>query len=192
MYYKLKFKTWNHKILRRKYRHILFDIGLSNIFLKVSHQAKETEAKRNKWDQIKFKSFAAVKEIINKMKMQPTAWEIVCACAQLCPTLCDPVDGSPPGSSVHRIFQARILEQIATTYSILPEDFPNPGIKSESLASPAMAGGFFTTVPHRKLTVWEKICVNEGLRGCSVVKESAWQCRSLWRHGFSPWVGKNM
>ena len=28
--------------------------------------------------------------------------------AQLCPTLCDPMDCSPPGSSVHRIFQARV------------------------------------------------------------------------------------
>ena len=30
--------------------------------------------------------------------------------AQLCPTLCDPIDGSPLGSSVHGIFQARVLE----------------------------------------------------------------------------------
>ena len=29
---------------------------------------------------------------------------------QLCPTLSDPMDCSPPGSSVHRIFQARVLE----------------------------------------------------------------------------------
>ena len=34
--------------------------------------------------------------------------------AQLCPTLCDPMDCSPPGSSVHGIFQARILEWGAT------------------------------------------------------------------------------
>ena len=30
--------------------------------------------------------------------------------AQSCPTLCDPIDGSPPGSFVHGIFQARVLE----------------------------------------------------------------------------------
>ena len=30
--------------------------------------------------------------------------------AQLCPTLSDPMDGSLPGSSIHRIFQARVLE----------------------------------------------------------------------------------
>ena len=29
---------------------------------------------------------------------------------QWCPTLCDPIDCSPPGSSVHGIFQARVLE----------------------------------------------------------------------------------
>ena len=32
---------------------------------------------------------------------------------QLCPTLCDPIDGSPPGSSVSGILQARILEWVA-------------------------------------------------------------------------------
>ena len=38
---------------------------------------------------------------------------------QLCPTLCDPVDGSPPGSSVPGILQARILEWVAISFSIL-------------------------------------------------------------------------
>ena len=37
--------------------------------------------------------------------------------AQLCPTLCDTVDCSPPGSSVHRILQARILEWVAISFS---------------------------------------------------------------------------
>ena len=36
---------------------------------------------------------------------------------QLCPTLCDPIDGSPPGSSVHGIFQARVLEWVAIAFS---------------------------------------------------------------------------
>ena len=37
--------------------------------------------------------------------------------AQLCPTLCNPMDCSPPGSSVHGIFQARILEWVAIVLS---------------------------------------------------------------------------
>ena len=37
--------------------------------------------------------------------------------AQLCPTLCDPVDCSLPGSSVHGIFQAIVLEWVAISFS---------------------------------------------------------------------------
>ena len=36
---------------------------------------------------------------------------------QLCPTLCDPRDGSPPGSLVPGILQARILEWVAISFS---------------------------------------------------------------------------
>ena len=46
---------------------------------------------------------------------------------QLCPTLCNPVDHSPPGSSVCGILQAGILEWISYP---LPGDLPNPGIKT--------------------------------------------------------------
>ena len=38
-------------------------------------------------------------------------------CTQLCPTLGDPMDCRPPGSSIHGIFQARILEWIVTSFS---------------------------------------------------------------------------
>ena len=37
---------------------------------------------------------------------------------QSCPTLCDPIDGSPPGSSIPGIFQARVLEWVAIAFSI--------------------------------------------------------------------------
>ena len=45
--------------------------------------------------------------------------ECACKCvsAQLCPTLCDPMDCSPPGSSVYGILGARILEWVAISYS---------------------------------------------------------------------------
>ena len=41
----------------------------------------------------------------------------VCSVTQSCPALCDPMGCSPPGSSVHRISQARILEWVAISYS---------------------------------------------------------------------------
>ena len=36
---------------------------------------------------------------------------------QSCPTLCDPIDGSPPGSTVPGILQARTLEWVAISFS---------------------------------------------------------------------------
>ena len=36
---------------------------------------------------------------------------------QSCPTLCDPIDGSPPGSAIPRILQARALEWAAISFS---------------------------------------------------------------------------
>ena len=65
-------------------------------------------------------------------------------CAQSCPTLCDPMNCSPPASSVHGQFQAKILEWVA------------PGIKLSSLMSPALAGGFFTTAPPGKPTIFQR------------------------------------
>ena len=45
------------------------------------------------------------------------AWLHACSVAQLCPTLCDPMDCSPPGSSVHGILHAKILEWVAVSFS---------------------------------------------------------------------------
>ena len=45
-------------------------------------------------------------------------WIYTCSVAQSRPTLCNPVDCSPPGSSVHGILQAKILEWVAISYSI--------------------------------------------------------------------------
>ena len=42
---------------------------------------------------------------------------LVCSVAQLCPTLCNPVDCNPPGSSFHGIFQARTLVSVAISFS---------------------------------------------------------------------------
>ena len=49
---------------------------------------------------------------------------------------------SSPGTSVHGLLQAGILEWVACPS---PGDLPNPEIKLMSLMSPALAGGFFTT-----------------------------------------------
>ena len=66
---------------------------------------------------------------------------------QLCLTLCDPMDCRLPGSSVHEIFQARILEWVVIPS---PGDLPDPRIKPTSLIYPALVDGFFTTS-----AIWE-------------------------------------
>ena len=65
----------------------------------------------------------------------------VCVRGQLCSTLWDPMESSPPGPSVHGIFQARILEWVAISYS---RGSSQPG---DPIHGPALAGRFFTTAP---------------------------------------------
>ena len=55
----------------------------------------------------------------------------LCLVAQSCPTLCDPMDCSLPGSSVHGILQARILEWVAMPSS---RGLPNPVMEPRSPA----------------------------------------------------------
>jgi len=43
--------------------------------------------------------------------------EVAAKSLQSCPTLCDPIDGSPPGSPVPGILQARTLEWVAISFS---------------------------------------------------------------------------
>ena len=61
-----------------------------------------------------------------------------CLVAQSCPTLCDPMDCSPPGSSVHWILQARILEWVA-----MPSSRRSSPPRDQTQVS-YIAGRFFT------------------------------------------------
>ena len=52
-----------------------------------------------------------------KLCHMPLVTAAAAASLQACPTLCDPIDGSPPGSPVPGILQARTLERVATSFS---------------------------------------------------------------------------
>ena len=66
-----------------------------------------------------------------------------------CPTLCDPMDSSPPGSSVYGILQARILEWVAIPFS---RGLPGPGIEP---GSPTLqADSLLSAAP--QVTVWNR------------------------------------
>ena len=74
-------------------------------------------------------------------------------CAKLlqsCLTLCDPMDCSPPGSSVHGILQARILEWLPCSP---PGDLPDPEIEPASPVSAALQVDSLPAEPQGKPNV---------------------------------------
>ena len=75
--------------------------------------------------------------------------------APSCLTLWDHTDCSPPGSSVHGVLRARILDWGASPGDP-PGDLPHPGIELSSLMSPALAARFFTTG-----ATWEPECMRD-------------------------------
>ena len=96
-------------------------------------------------------------------------WRYPCVRAKSCQlysTLCDPMDCSPPGSSVHGILQGRTQ---MGCHALLQGDCPDPETEPKSFTSPALAGGFFTTS-----TTWEATA--EGL--------------TRWLSNFSPGQGQ--
>ena len=71
---------------------------------------------------------------------------------QSCPTLCDSMDYSPPGSSVYEIFQARILVAMTSSRGSSP-----PGSESASLTFYSLAGRFFTTSTREAHCYWASL-----------------------------------
>ena len=98
----------------------------------------------------------------------------ICMYAQLCVTLCHPMDCSPPGYSVHGIFQARILEWVAI--SCFREIFLTLG------SNPLLLHLLYQQEdsPHDLL----------GFPGGCSGKVPACQCRRCKRLRFDPWVRK--
>ena len=93
---------------------------------------------------------------------------------------------SPPGSSVHGISQTRILEWVAITPS---GDLTDPEIKPMSPASPALAGGFFTTEPPGKSCVkWSFITIYKRHLGTWSDQIRSDQSLSRVRLFANPWI----
>ena len=66
---------------------------------------------------------------------------------QSCPTLCDPMDCSPPGSSVHGIFQARVLEWVAIAFSYKQHEASTKSL--DNLNSASTVGTFVLSLLSR-------------------------------------------
>ena len=112
----------------------------SQFFLKKTDKiiAKLTKEKR--------RQIASIRNYKGVIITDPMDVKIVCVLiTDLCPILCDPMDCSPPGSSVRGILQARILDWLTIPFSsgssLTQGIFPDPGIE---LRSPALQEDSFT------------------------------------------------
>ena len=89
----------------------------------------------------------------------PCVCVCVCACVHMRLTLCNPIDCSPSGSSVHGVFQARKLKCFAVSYS---RGSSKPRDQSWVSLSPALAGDSLPLVPpgkptvHKRQSLWGK------------------------------------
>ena len=82
--------------------------------------------------------------------------------AQSCPTLCDPMDYGPPGSSIHGIFQASVLEWVTISFSRVsswPRDRTgSPALQADTLPSELPEEPIFVTYTDEILTLqWCKV-----------------------------------
>ena len=89
------------------------------------------------------------------MIKQCHSWN-VSGCPQLHLPLCDRMDCSPPGSSVHEIPKQEYWNGLSFPP---PGVCPDPGTEFASPASPALAGRFFTTEPPGKPMYMEKTII---------------------------------
>ena len=126
----------------------------------------------------------------------------MCLVAQSCPTLCNPMDCSPPGSSVVGFLRQEYWSGVPCPS---PGDLPDLGTEPASLMSPALAGRFFTI---SATGIWisqiwsSDVCSSDlhlsflvvsihwGFPGGARGKDPACQCRRHKRRRFNLWVGK--
>ena len=112
--------------------------------------------------------------------MAPALWPSVlcvqCLVAQSCLTLCDTMDGSLPGSSVHGILQARILEWVT-----MPSSSGSSQPRDRTQVS-GIAGVFFTVWATRKVLVEQKASISSV--SVHLPANGLWHCPS--RHVRKP------
>ena len=102
--------------------HNVLDIIVHIYRLLISHCQHKRGQLWVKWDSLDTSSEIVLITYITQLLLKPKFLEILAATAaakspQSCPTLCDPIDGSPPGSPVPGILQARTLEWVAISFS---------------------------------------------------------------------------
>ena len=121
-----------------------YRLSLALVNLKKKKERKEKKAQENIWTSVLVIIFYM---LFHRLATSALSSGTMCVCMhakslQSCSALYDPMNCNLPGSSVHGILQARILERVAISFS---GDLPNAGTKPTSLTALALANGFFTT-----------------------------------------------
>jgi len=91
---------------------------------------------------------------------------------QSCPTLCNPIYCSLPGSFIHGIFQAKLLEC---------RDLPDPGIEHMCLMFPVLAGGFFNTSAMCEAPLLPPLC------DYLIMNKRSYENETVWSSSLSGW-----
>ena len=103
------------KISRKTPEHVENNnLPVNNPWIKVC--IKETHKKYSEWNENKNTTYQYLCIQLNSVKRNFYS-SATAESLQSCPTLCDPMDGSPPGSPVPGILQARTLERVAISFS---------------------------------------------------------------------------
>ena len=108
-------------------------------------------------------------------------WQVKALAVQSCLTLCDPMDCSPPGSSVHGILQARILDWVAMPSSM--GGLPDPGIEPRSPT--LQADSLPSEPPGKPASSFRCSLFLQYFPDDPVVQILCFHCRGC---GFNPWL----
>ena len=114
-------------------------------------------------------TFVTCRQILNHPGISHLIKYVLCLVAQLCPTLCDSMDCSPPGSSVHGVLQARILEWVVMAFS---RDLPNPGIEPRS---PTLQADSLPIEPPGKPSQSPLFSYHWSVCECKKYRQNLWQ-----------------
>ena len=107
----------------------------------------------------------ALKSLLPSVQMSSCA--VLCLVTQSCLTFCNPMDCSPPGSSVHEIFQARILDWVA-----MPS-FRGSSQPRDRTQVSHIAGRFFTVSAHQRSSkILERVACLFSSNVCLVIENS--------------------
>ena len=106
---------------------------------------------------------------ITSVKQPPTAAAVAAKSLRLCPTLCNQMDCSPPGSSVLGILQARMLEW--GCHALLQEIFPTQGSNPHLLCLLHWQAGSLPLAPPGKPEQPPAAAVAKSLQSCSTLSD---------------------